>query len=302
MYVLEFNVWVAARDGSGARQLTTDGTDSIPYHDPTQSNDGTVYALRGSRSLVRMDRATAGPGATLDLPTLENGAEGLAVSPDGAHIAYATTGYGTTIDPRFGTPSGTFLYGGIDVTTTDGQSIPGAALATLLFPGWFDSQHLVAADGVELWFDELGQEPSTWLSQSDGCVIELDCPSDAGAQASLSTPAISRDGKLLAYSYKPYFGPAGRRIASVTGAPPEPPTTRCLLPDQQNYSDAGTFSPDVTAFAFDDTRFDPETFDTTRGEGISVLELDLDAADCGVSAAQLVIAGGTQPEWGPAAP
>jgi hypothetical protein len=301
VYILDFNVWLAAPDGSGARSLTTDGGESIPYHDPTQSDDGTVYALRGSRSLVRIDRAGAGPGATVNLPTLENGAEGLAVAPDGAHIAYATTGYGTEIDPRFGTPSGTFLYGGTDIATADGQSVPGAALALLLFPSWFDDQHLVAADGVDIWFDELGQEPATWLSESDGCLIELDCPSDAVAQASLSTPAISRDAKLLAYSYKPYFGPAGRRIASV-GTPPEAPATRCLLPDQQNYSDAGTFSPDGTAFAFDDTRFDPETFDTTRGEGISVLELDLDAADCGMSSAHLVIAGGTQPESGPATP
>jgi hypothetical protein len=302
VYIVDFNVWVAAPDGSGSRQLTTDGTESTPYHDPTQADDGTVYALRGSRSLVRIDRAGAGPAATVDLPTLENGAEGLDVSPDGAHIAYVTTGYGTTIDPRFGTPSGTFLYGGTDIATVDGESIAGAALATLLYPGWFDDQHVVVADGVALWFDEVGKPPATWLSQSDGCEIELDCPSGTPAEASLSTPAISRDGKLLAYSYKPFFGPAGRRIAWVPGALPEKPTTRCLLPNQEDYNDPGTFKPDATAFAFDDTRFDPDTFDTTRGKGISVLELDLAAADCGGTTAQLVIAGGTQPEWGQAAP
>jgi hypothetical protein len=302
VYVKDWNVWLSAPDGSGARPLTSDGTEDAAYHDPTQSTDGAVFALRSSRSLVQIDRATGGVAASVDLPALENGAEGLAVSADGTHLAYSTTGYGTQIDPRFGTPSGSFLYGGIDVATVDGQSVDGAALATLLFPSWRGDTHIVASDGVEVWSDKLGNASEEWLSQSDGCVIELDCPSGSGAQASLSTPVISRDGMMLAYSYKPYFGDAGRRIASTTGAAPQPPETRCLLPDQQDYSDPGTFSPDATGFAYDDTRFDPETFDTTAGQGIWLLTLDLGAEDCGVAAASLVAPGGRQPDWGPASP
>lgn len=302
VYVVDFNVWLAAPDGTGARQLTNDGTESTGYRDPSQTDSGAIFALRGSSSLVRVDRAGGGPGPAIQLATLENGAEGMTVSPDGSHLAYATTGYGTETDPRFGTPSSTFLYGGTDIATPDGASVPGAALPTLLFPDWFDDGHVVAGDGVAVWFDTVGAPATTWLITEGGCLIEFDCPSGTPAEASLSQPVVSPDGALLAYSYEPYFGPAGRRIASITGEPPAAPTEECLLPDQHDHNNPLSFSPDGGAIAFDDTRFDPEAFEIVPGQGLYVMDLDLDAADCGLSTARLIVPGATQPDWGPTAP
>ena len=161
---------------------------------------------------------------------------------------------------------------------------------------------MVVSDGVDIHFDHVGQAATKWISLSGGCVIELDCPSGSSASASLSTPAISRDGELLAYDYKPYFGPAGRRISAVESPPPAAPTVRCLIPNQENYSDTGSFAPDNGAFSFDDTSFDPNTFESATGQGIWSFDLNLAAPDCGASSARLILAGGAQPDWGPAAP
>jgi hypothetical protein len=49
-------VWAAAADGSSPVQLTQDGSPQTPYETPSQADDGTVLAVRGSR-LVRLDRS-----------------------------------------------------------------------------------------------------------------------------------------------------------------------------------------------------------------------------------------------------
>jgi hypothetical protein len=302
-YIRGFNVWFAAPDGSQTRQLTTDGTQGNAYHDPVQTDDGRVFALRGKGTLVQLDRQGQPLAAPVTLRALENGTEGLAAAPDGTRLAYVTTGYGTEIDPRFGTPSGTFLYGGTDVITADGTSVDLAAAANLLFPNWVDAGHLVGADGVDLYTDAVGPgEPERWVSYNDGCLIPLDCPAGKEAAASLSRPALSPNGKVLAYSYRPYFGLAGRRMATVASAPPSPPSTRCAMPGQENYADAGTFAPDGAAFAYDDTNFMPDTFETVVGKGIYAMAVNLDAVDCGLASARLVIPGGSQPAWGPVSP
>ena len=113
---------------------------------------------------------------------------------------------------------------------------------------------------------------------------------------------MSRDGALLAYSWKPYFGQGARIIASIAGAAASAPADRCALPGQETYSDPGSFAPDEIGFTYDDTSFDPNTLELTPGQGIFVFALNLNVADCGLSAAQLVVPGGAQPDWGPMAP
>jgi hypothetical protein len=303
VYIAQSNVWLATPLGTAARQLTTDGTEADSYHDPSQADDGTIFVLKGERALYRLDHAGNPLGAPVTLVTLENGAEGLAAARDGTRVAYVTVGSGTYVDPRFGTPSGTFLYGGTDVANLDGTSVPGAVLPSLIFPSWGDDLHLLVSDGVDLYVDEVGQpEPQKWLSLTEGCITDFDCPAGQQAAASISTPMVSHDGRVVAYGYKPYFGPAGRRLATLTAAPPVLPQTRCVIPGQENHSDPGTFSGDSSLFVYDDTRFDPDAFETVVGEGIWVFPIDLDAADCGASSARLIVHGGSQPDWGPAAP
>jgi hypothetical protein len=149
----------------------------------------------------------------------------------------------------------------------------------------------------------VGAEPQAWLDLSNGCLTDIDCPTGQSPAANVGHPQVSRDGALIAYTISPYYGTgAGRAIASLDGSPPALPKVRCVLPGQDSFSDPGSFAPDHGAFAYDDTTFDPNTLDSTTGQGIWVVQLDLTAGDCGASAAKLAIPGGAQPEWGPLAP
>jgi len=207
------------------------------------------------------------------------------------------------VDPRFGTPSGTFLYGGTDVAKLDGTSVDRAVLPSLVFPSWVDDAHLAASDGVDIYFDEVGpNEPVTWLSLDDGCITDFDCPAGDHAAANVSTPTVNGDAHLLAYTYSPYFGDAGRRIDLITAPPPAEPQNVCVIPGQDHHSDPGTFLADGSVFIYDDTRFDPDAFETVAGQGIWAMAVDLDSPDCGASSATLIVAGGRQPDWGPTAP
>jgi len=303
--VLASNIWLSAPDGSAARQLTSDGTDANGYHDPSQADDGTVWAVKGSNSLYHLDRAGHMLADPVTLPTLEHGAEGVAVSPDDSHIAYTTVGTGQYVDPRFGTPSGTFLYGGTDVANPDGTSVPGAVMSSLLFPSWAGPMSLILSDGVDLYFDSVSAnpaQPQKWLSEQEGCLTDFDCPEGQSAAASLSNPTVSDDGSVVVYGYQPYFGPGGRRMSSALGGVPGEPQTRCLIASSTGYSDNGSLNADASVYLYDDTAFDSTTLESTVGQGIWAFDVNLDADDCGVSKATLIVPQGSQPDWGPMAP
>jgi hypothetical protein len=93
-YILGNNVWVANTDGTSARQVTRDGSADNPYYSPTESEAGNIVAGRGNL-IYRMDQWGTVLN-TLDPPDLRSGGgqtlggrlASVAVSPDGARIAY----------------------------------------------------------------------------------------------------------------------------------------------------------------------------------------------------------------------
>lgn len=98
-YVQGGDVWVARQDGTGARRVTSNGSASSPWRSPTQSDDGEIVAGRGNL-IYRMDQWGTVLN-TIDPPDLQNSAgeyltgapAHLAVSPDGAKIAYTYEKY-----------------------------------------------------------------------------------------------------------------------------------------------------------------------------------------------------------------
>ena len=158
------------------------------------------------------------------------------------------------------------------------------------------------ADGVSVFTAEVGQAARPWIDTTEGCITDFDCPSGAPVSSSLSAPAVGRAGNVLAYVSHPYFGDEGRVFAPPGGPPPAAPGKGCLAVEQGEHSDPGSFSSDGERFAFDDTRFDRDEFENVTGEGLFVMTVDLAAADCGASSAQLIVPGGSQPDWGALAP
>ena len=99
MFVKDANVWLAHADGTGAYQVTTDGTADQPYRVPVQADDGTIVTSHHDE-IVRM-RQNGEVLSTIDPEPLVNSVGhpvdgppvNLAVSPDGSRIAYSLVGY-----------------------------------------------------------------------------------------------------------------------------------------------------------------------------------------------------------------
>ena len=89
-YIKDGNVWLSSPDASKAYQVTFDGG----YSSPSQSDNGTIAALRGAQ-MVRMDRSGKQLNAPIDgmgSPAANNGnfygPYEPRISPDGSKIAY----------------------------------------------------------------------------------------------------------------------------------------------------------------------------------------------------------------------
>ena len=91
VYIKAYNVWLANPDGSGQYQVTTDGTSSDPYLYPTQANDGTIMAQRGtgvSSTLYRMNQNGTLQAPGFGTATPGSGSLEPVITPDGTKVAY----------------------------------------------------------------------------------------------------------------------------------------------------------------------------------------------------------------------
>jgi hypothetical protein len=100
VYIKDGNVWLANPDGSGHYQVTLDGTPTDPYESPSQADDGSIVATRGSGEHERIYRMRQN-GSLLGAPfepavQFELGLFDAAVSPDGSMVAYWTGWFGNS--------------------------------------------------------------------------------------------------------------------------------------------------------------------------------------------------------------
>ena len=91
-FIKNNNIWLANPDGSGQYQVTFDGTAGTPYEYPSQSDAGTIVAIRrtaGQRpQLYRMSQSGRLLNAPINTPAPGTGAMDAKVSPNGALVAY----------------------------------------------------------------------------------------------------------------------------------------------------------------------------------------------------------------------
>lgn len=283
VYAKDGNVWLANPDGSGQYQVTADGSPAHPYRSPSQANDGTIAAGFGEEIvrlrqngevLNRIDPPALldSAGQPLDGPPID-----VAISPDGARIAYTMASYSCPAGAECGARTVT-AYTAADHLTPAQQG----GSTYLRDPSWVTSSrtlqfggfshqvnvHDLGAASDTHWFDDwelVGQPDATDLG--DG---ELN---PQGTRLAL----VRGYGSNATVAWYDVGGNA------LSGLPPAP-SIRCVTG-----ADPGINGPTWSA--------DGQSLAIADPEGIWVKR---DAADCETPDPILAIPGGSEPDWGPA--
>jgi hypothetical protein len=292
VYTKDTNVWVARPDGTQARPVTSDGG----YRSPSQADDGTILAVRGDK-LYKLDRQghplavfgsvlTGKPGSIGAVGPLD-----ARISPDGTKLAYWLGIMGGWYDYSTGT-----YYTDPQSAINYQSAVDGSQLGSTMFyeePSWLaDSQHLLLWDSINGGVPQAvsgtvgmnHNQLTGWFHDGDVFGYTDWKPTGAGE--------LSRDGKrLAALRARATMGAGGAargawnsiQIYDVTSLT-APPAGACFIADDTGKE----FGPPSWSPGGDQIAF-------ARPDGIYTSPV------CGV-APKLVIAGGNEPDWGPADP
>jgi WD40 repeat protein len=284
VFVKDANVWLAHADGSGAYQVTTDGTADAPYRVPVQSDDGTIVASHHDE-IVRM-RQNGTVINTIDPEPLVNSVGhavdgppvNLAVSPDGSRIAYSLVGYECP-------PGADCMTRAVTAFTAADKLTPASQYGVLhrRNPSFVSSTRALVFGGYagQVNVTDLGDATEThWFD-------DYDVYGQADA-TDLGDGELSRQGNRLALirsygddTHLIWYAVSGN---AATEKPPAVPAPLC-----KTGSEAGlygpTWSPDGSHLAFG------------ASDGVYVTAI---GADCAAGAPALAIPGASQPDWGPA--
>jgi hypothetical protein len=280
VFIKAYNVYVARGDGSGARRITTNGTKEVAYHSPSESDAGVIAAARGSL-IVRMSQ-TGKVLSTLDPPALKNTAgesmdgavNHVALSPDGTKIAWSFV--------RYSCPIGADCLTRYATGYTSSTKVASAGRSTYFrAASWVSSTRTLQSGGYgsQVMLHDLTGTPKHWFDDDDYAYPDTD----------LADGELSRSGSWLAEirGYGASSAVIWYRVNgnARTGQPPAVPTYTCYTNGEAEHS-SPTWSPDSTALAW---------------AGKTGIWIKVAAASCSTSAPKLVIAGGSSPDWSPAA-
>ena len=301
VYVKDATVWSAKPDGSQQRRLTSDGIAQDPYSSPSQADDGTIVAVRGSR-FIKLDRQGRLLGKMDSL--LTKNPSGGAVGPFDARISPD----GRTIASWLGIMGGWYDYA-TNTYYNDPQSAvvfqdagDGHPVGSTMFyeePSWTaDSRHVLIFDSMnaltpQVMVGEIGADHN----HLHGWFHDYDTIDDSGGWKPLGAAELTRSGnRLAALRAGATLGNGGLArgldngitIYDVHGFDQAPALWLCRIYDERGRElTPPSWSPNGDALTWSA----PDGIWTSRvGDG------------CGSLEAKLVIPGGREPDWGPADP
>jgi hypothetical protein len=284
-FIKSGNVWLAAPDGTGQRQITTGGG----WDAPTQADDGTILAQRGTQ-LVRMDRNGTPLVPAIDTsftgaPPTWAGPVDPVISPDGVNQAYGgmLTDSGVW-DPYCGCYDYTHIFTTLWGSATQ-YSQPNQTLGQedYVDPAWIDNSHLmVSSTGILI-----AQVATYAIGGGDNSMTAWFSDPDQTVQA-LDRGAISRSQDKLAFVANVQGGVGNEiRIYTMNGPPPSAPTDACNIGPNSFQSLRVSFSPDGQSLVYD------------APDGVHLVTLT-GFPSCAGLTDQLIIPGAIEPYFGPA--
>jgi hypothetical protein len=282
------NIFLANANGTGQYQVTLDGTAGSPYESPSQADDGTIVALRtlpGGRPMIwRMTQSGQLLNPPINTPAPGTGAIDARVSPNGQLVAYW---FVTTVnDPLCAfcvNIANQALISRVNAFTNVndvGNPHTGG------WPSWLSDNQMVLTNGSgTVWTYKIGTDPEAqqWWQDSDNCSM---CA--LPAIVTLLDGEASRDGSKVAM----VRGDNQETIAiyQMTGAPPAIPTPKCALTGPSGKFQNPTWSQSGGTLAWQ--------------ENDGIWSIPVDFSTCGTMGGPqpaLIIPGGAEPDFGPAA-
>ena len=243
VFVRRSKLWVASADGTVRRQLRLDGTGSSPWRDPSMATDGTIVAFRNRSYLVGTKTNQRGriyrlnqAGRILnsfeprqldsrdDQVSRGNGITSLAVSPDGAYIAWQHS----WLCPDPSAPGFDTLCWFTEVARANGTNSyligTKADMSRMGSPSWADdAAHtlLMSRGGFEISYYPLGADlgqapPPLWFGHSD-----FDFQSDPDLRSGLLA--------LVGLFDTPGGSVEAIQVLTTNGPRPAEPTSACFL-------------------------------------------------------------------------
>jgi hypothetical protein len=300
-YIKEGNVWLISPDGARDKQVTTDATATTTYTSPSQADDGTILAKRGTVFVrLRPDGTRIGdpvPAIGSDAAhsgnlTVMAGPADARISPDGTRFSYWISARAIGTCPPFDPDNCSFSDTDYTFVSRADRFTPGeefGAVRDYRDASWVGNDRLLLFNyglgvkqgaispvgageaGLQQWFDPpdgLPQIGQGQLTRAGDKLVTL-----AGSEA--FGPSQER---MYLYS----VAPGGVPVPKCADADAAPPSGRFLVP---------SWSPDGTAVA------------VTQSDGIHIYEhipdLSPETVDCG-AIGERVLVRGALPAWGPA--
>ena len=290
------DVWAAEPDGSQARRITTGGG----HLSPTQADDGTILAQRGTR-FVRLDRS----GRTLaTLDSVMTGIPGRidaagpfdpVISPDGTKLAYWIGMYTAWHDyehdinwTRTGpvtvwqdARNGRFL--GATHYYDEPSWLPGSDGALL-----FAEENALTAQVVAAGVGEDHSTVSQWFRDSQVKPAHEEYPKAIGTgELTRTMDRLALLRATIEYGSGGVAEGPGNTIVTYGVNLPGLPVMECVISGAAG-GEFGrpTWSPDGRSLAW------------AEGNGIWAMALGRDCS----GTARVVLPGASEPDWGPAAP
>ncbi|WP_028062301.1 PD40 domain-containing protein [Solirubrobacter soli] len=285
VFVKDYNVWLVSPDGSKLTQVTTDGSYEHPYLSPSQADDGTIAVSKGTK-IVRLRQNgevinELDPAPLMDSIShpLDGVPVDVAISPDGTKIGYTFVSYSCPIGASCGARYATG-YTAADHLT------PPEQLSGNLFtrnPSWVGNTRTLSSAGYLHQVNTHDLGPGTtdvhWFDDQDlvGQANSTD----------LDDAELNRQGDMLAV-LRGYGADTRLLTLKVGAAPPAVPTMMCLTSKDEKFG-GPSWAPDGRRLVVADSF------------GLEIAgEHPASDADCDKWAWKEFIAGGSEPDWGPA--